>query len=240
MLSFDLFPERIPHNNILIERHIFCISYKWYGQKKIYTISITDDAKRFAKDIHDDRYVLEKFHKVMEKADAHVAHYGNKFDMKMLNGRLAINNLPPLPKIISLDTQVIARKYFKFNCNRLDYLAQLLGYEGKLANPSNLWNKCFEGDEKALDHMSKYNRKDIKILNFVFERLSPFIKNNQLNMGMFLKGARCPSPTCGSTNIEWRGYNYTRTNKFRRFICKECCGWSDERKALRDHSPDIK
>lgn len=240
VLSFELYPDSISYKNILVERHIFCISYKWHGQKKIYTISILDDVKKFNKDHHDDSYVLKKFSDVMSKADAHVAHYGNNFDVKMLNARLAINELPPLPKIISLDTYVTAKKYFRFNSNRLDYLGKLLGYEGKMKNPVDLWQKCFDGDVKALQHMSKYNRRDIQILDHVFERLMPFVKNNQLNMGMFLRGARCPNPICGSDNIEWRGYNYTRTNKFRRFVCRECGGWSDERKAVHDYKPELK
>lgn len=239
VLSFDLYPDNIPHDNIIIERHIYCIAYRWYGEKKTHVISILDDPIRFTKDNHDDYHVVSEFRKVMEQADAQVAHYGNKFDMPMLNARLAINGLKPLPKIISLDTKNIASKYFRFNCNRLDYLAKLLGHEGKLENPKDLWIKCFKGNIKALKHMAKYNKQDIDALYFVFEKLMPYMKNNPLNMCMFMKGARCVNPSCGSTNIEWRGFNYTRVNKYRRFVCRACGSWSDERHAFQKEDKSV-
>ena len=232
VLTFDLYPERIHHNNIVTERHIICISYKWYGEKKIHTISILDDPKRFKKDIHDDYHVVSEFRKIIEGADAIVGHYQDKFDIPMLNARLVYNRLNPLPKIVSLDTKFMASRNFKFNSNRLDYLGKFLGYKGKMENPPNLWIDCFNGDKKAIEHMGKYNRQDIDVLDFVFTTLKPFVKNYKLNMNMFLKGAVCP--TCGSENLEWRGWNYTKVNKYRRFICKDCRSWSDFRHAVKD------
>lgn len=241
VLSFDLYPEYIPHHNIIQERYIFCVSYKWYGQKKIHTISILDDPKRFKKDIHDDYYVVSEFRKILEKADAHVAHNGNKFDLPMFNGRMLKHGLKPVPKSKSIDTLLIARRYFRLNSNKLDYLAKYLDYEGKMQNPKGLWIDCLNGNVKALKHMIKYNKQDIDILNFVFERLMPYIHNDQLNMGMFLKGARCVNATCGSRDIQWRGnFNLTRVNKYRRFQCQKCGRWSDERKAFGKDKPELK
>ena len=239
VLSFDLYPERIPHDNILTERHIYCISYRWYGEKQTHTISILDDKKRFKKNQHDDFFVVNKFREIMEQANCQVAHYGNRFDLPMLHARMLINKLKPLPKIISLDTKALASKYFKFNSNRLDYLAKLLGHKGKLENPKDLWVKCWKGDIKAIQHMARYNRQDIDALYFVFEKLMPYVKNNALNMGMFLEGARCPNPTCGSTNIQWRGWNYTRVNRYRRFQCLTCGSWSDERRAFQKQDKSV-
>lgn len=239
--TFGLWKQNIPHDNIIINRHIFCIAYRWYGEKKTHLISILDDPKRFKKDHHDDSYVVTEFRKVIEQADAHVAHYGDGFDLPMFNTRLIVNGLDPLPKIKSLDTLKIAKRHFNFNSNKLDYLAKFLGYKGKMDNPKGLWMRCFEGDKASLKHMGKYNKVDIDILEYVFNKLMPFVQNHQLNMGMFLKGARCPNPTCGSTNIEWRGYNYTRVSKYKRFVCKDCRGWSDERKAVKmDDKVEIK
>ena len=241
VLSFDLYPESIHHDNIIQERYIFCISYKWYGQKKIHSISILDDKDRFEKSASDDFYVVKKFREVIEKADAHVAHNGNKFDLPMFNGRLLFHGLEPIPKIKLLDTLLIARKHFRLNSNRLDYLAKYLGYQGKVVNPKDLWVKCLKGDKDALKHMVKYNKVDVDILEYVFNRLMPFAQNDQLNIGMFMKGARCPNSICGSPNIEWRGrFNYTRVNKYRRFQCRDCGRWSDERKAFEKYSPEIK
>lgn len=220
----------IPYQNIVQERHLYCVSYKWLGEKKIHTISIVDDKKRFNKDIHDDYYVLSEFRKVLEEADAQVFHYGNRFDLPMLNARLVKNGLNPVPKIPSIDTKSVAFKYFRFNSNRLDYLAKYLGYKGKMSNPGDLWHKCFIGDKKALDHMAKYNRQDVEILEYVYTKLIPFFQNNPLNHNQFTKDVVCPS--CGSAKIQWRGYTRTRTSEFRRFMCTECGSWGSERKAV--------
>lgn len=230
VLTFDLNSENyIPYKNILQERHIICVSYKWLGEKTIHTISIMDDKKRFKKDIHDDFYVVSEFRKMLEQADAQIGHYLSRFDVPMLNARLAFHGLNPVPKIATIDTKFVASKNFKFNSNRLDYLARFLGYKGKMENPSNLWIKCWEGDKTAIEHMAKYNRQDIDINEYVYNRLSPFMKNNPLNMNMFKAGARCPN--CGSEHIQSRGYNLTRTARYKRFQCLDCGAWADERKA---------
>ncbi len=239
-LFFGTGKQYIRPENILQERFIFCISYKWYGQKKIHTISILDNPGRFKKDIHDDYHVLKKFQKVIEKADAHVAHFGDGFDMPMLNARLIMNGLKPLPEIKSFDTCKIARRYFNFNSNKLDYLAKALGYKGKLPNPQDLWKKCFFGDKKALKHMARHNRQDIDILEFVYEKLMPFVKNYQINMSLMIREECCVNPSCGSMNIIYRGYRYTRTNVYRRFQCKKCGSWGQERQAIKGEQPPVK
>lgn len=228
----------IPYQNILVERHLFCVAYKWLGEKKIHTISITDDKTRFKKNIHDDYYVLNEFRKVLEEADAQVFHYGSKFDLPMINARLAINGLKPVPNIPTFDTKMLASRYFKFNSNRLDYLAQVLGYKGKMSNPGNLWIKCFEGDIESLEHMAKYNKQDVDINEFIFNKLIPFMNNNPLNRNHFTKDISCHS--CGSTEITWQGVRRTRTNVYRRFKCNDCGSWGQENKALHVDKPKVK
>lgn len=217
---------------------MFCVAYKWLGEKKIHTISIRDDKKRFKKDVHDDFYVVSEFRKILEQADAQVFHHGRRFDAPMFNARLAFHKLPPLPKIISIDTKAIAFQNFRFNSNRLDYLAKHLGYRGKMENPSGLWLKCFMGDVPSLKHMEKYNAQDIDILEFVYKTIVPYMKNNPLNFGNF-NGERC-CVHCGSQKLQARGYNRTRTAAHRRFQCQDCGAWSDERKALHVDKPEVK
>lgn len=237
ILAFDLMNKYspIPYQNILTERHMFCISYKWLGEKKMHTISILDDKKRFKNDIHDDFYVVSEFRKILEQADAQIFHYGLKFDLPMLNARLVKNGLSPVPKMPSIDTKNVASSHFRFNSNRLDYLGKFLGYKGKMDNPPTLWIECWKGDIDALEHMAKYNRQDIDVLEYVYNTLSPFIPNHPLNRNQFTKEVVCHN--CGSSNIQWRGFYRTRVNKYRRFSCNSCGSWSVERKSIKD---DIK
>src|SRR3990167_298209 len=159
---FDVWETNIDHFNIDVPSFIHCLSYRWYGESKIHTISILDDPRRFKKDIHDDYYVLKEFSKIIAEADMQVAHNGDRFDIKKFNERLLLRGLPPLPNIKSYDTLKIARRYFKLDYNSLDYLGKTLGYKGKMDNPKGLWRDCFNGDKKALLHLARYNRQDIE------------------------------------------------------------------------------
>lgn len=236
VLSFDLWADDgIPHRNVIQERHLFCIGYKWLGEKKIHSISILDDPKRFKKDHHDDFYVVNEFRKVLASADAQIYHHGDKFDLPMLNARLAFHGLDPLPKIPSIDTKKVAKKYFRFNSNRLDYLARFLGYKGKMENPSGLWLDAFAGDEKALKHMEKYCRQDIDINEYVYDALAPFIQGSKTNQ---VKGeVQCPRVGCGSFNLRRGGVNKTKaeigTREYQRYQCNDCGTWCDERTAIK-------
>src|SRR3954462_6462880 len=65
-----------PHD-IIQERHMICAAWQWLGEKEVYTVSLLDDPKRYAKDPKDDKHVVEVLHKVMGEADCIVAHYGD-------------------------------------------------------------------------------------------------------------------------------------------------------------------
>lgn len=214
------------HQNIVEERHIFCIAYKWVGEKGVHLISIPDDPKRFKKNIHDDSYVLEEFVKVFEQADIVVHQNGDSFDIKMINSRLIRHGMNVLPKTRSIDTYKLAKASFRFNSNRLDYLAQYLGYEGKMANPTNLWIKAYQGDIQALQHMGKYCKQDVKITEFVYHKLIPSMKTNIPRVqGVSLsKQPQCQSIDCLSFNTIWRGTQMRFINKklMYRYSCNDC------------------
>lgn len=236
--TFGMRKVYINPSNIEIERHLFCASYKWHGKKKIHSVSILDDPKRFAKDIHDDYHVVKHMHNVISQADAIVAHYGDGFDYPVWMSRVIFHKLPPMPPIISIDTVKIAKKVAGFNSNKLDYLTRLLCRDSKMVNPTNLWDKCFKGDEKALKRMVKYNKKDVKILEEVFDILMPYVKNNPLNRNLFKERGCCPN--CGSVNLIKRGYNTTRVNKYQRYQCGVCGAWSSDRNASKDYKVTVK
>ena len=175
-LTFDYWDASIPHENITTERHIHTIAWKEYGKSQVNVISQLDDRKRWKKNIHDDFYVVSEFRKVLETADFVVFHNGNSFDIPMIQGRILLNELPPLPKIESIDTYRIAKKYFKLPYNNLNYLAKMFRLGGKTENPKGLWRSCFEGNEDAMKQLAKYNKNDVVLLEGVFKRLMPYVK----------------------------------------------------------------
>lgn len=216
---FDLAPyDRIPHENIVKERCVLSVAWKWLGEKKVHSLRIDHyDAKE-----HDDKAILEKFLAVLETADAVVAHYGDKFDVPFLNGRFLINGLNPFPLVKQIDTYKIAKKHFKLNSNKLDYLGRVLGFGGKMSTPKGLWIECVNGNILALNKMEKYNRQDVELLEKVFLKLAPFAKL-RYNISTHTGAPCCPS--CGSNHIQRRGTYVNTTAKYQRLQCQSCGSW---------------
>src|SRR5690554_3658658 len=87
--GINIRPDRVLHDWFL-----FCAAWKWYGEKKVHTVSLLDDMKRFNKnrydirDMHiDDYHVVKVLHEVLSEADVLVHHNGDKFDLKKFNAR---------------------------------------------------------------------------------------------------------------------------------------------------------
>ena len=213
--------EFIDPDNIVQERHVISVCYKWLGDDELHSISLLDDPKRFAKNPHDDKYVVEEFYKVLAKADCIVAHNGDMFDHKYLKTRILYHGLPMLPPVVSIDTYKIAKQQFLFNSNRLDYLGKFLGFGGKKPTSKGLWLRVLNGEKSAVREMVDYNKQDVLLLEKVFKKLQPYVPNH-INRELF-GGGGCPR--CGSRKIQSRGVHRAITRTYQRFQCQKCMGW---------------
>ena len=158
----------IPAENILHERKIICIGYKWAGEKRVYCP--TWDSEQ------DDRKMLAEFIAVMNTADEVVAHNGDRFDITWIRTRCLKHGIPMAPNYVSIDTLKSARRLFRFNSNRLNYIAEYLGLGGKIKTDFGLWKDVvFHHSEKALNKMLRYCKKDVTLLEEVFDRLNPYM-----------------------------------------------------------------
>lgn len=211
----------ISPDNILAERHLVSVCWKWLGEKRVYSVSLLDDPKRFTRDPHDDKHIASVFHKVLGEADVIVHHNGDHFDLRYLKTRMLVHGLPALPPITSIDTYKIAKQQFLFNANRLDYLGKLLGLGGKTDTPKGLWLDVLRGDKTAIKTMVVYNRRDVTLLEDVFKKLQPYIPNH-ISRELF-GGTGCPR--CGSNKVHSRGVHRAITRTYQRFQCQKCFGW---------------
>lgn len=219
---FDLkYNDYINPDNLVSERYVISICWKWLGESKIHSVSVLDDPKRFAKDPSDDTHVLKTFFKVLEEADCIVAHNGDAFDYRYLKTRMLIKGLPVLPPTTSIDTYKVVKSQFKFNANRLDYVGKILGVGGKTDTPKGLWLDVLKGSKSAIKTMVDYNKRDVTLLEDVFLRLRPFIPNH-ISRELF-GGTGCPR--CGSHKIQSRGIHRAITKLYQRFQCQSCSGW---------------
>lgn len=228
---YGLYNISIRPDRILNDWFMMSAAWKWYGEKKIHSVSLLDDKERLKNnsfDIRnmnvDDYVVVKKLHEVLDEADVFVYHNGDKFDLKKFNARAIYHGLPPIsPNKIKIDTLKIARKNFAITSNSLDYLCQYFGISGKMSLPKGTFQNAMMCDEKALKTLVKYNKKDISpSLEGLFEKLKPYI--HQLNYNLFTNAYACPK--CQSHDIERRGYKYTGATRKAQVKCNTCGGWS--------------
>lgn len=216
--TWTLFKPHLSHENIIEESTIISAAWKWFNEDEVYAASVSPKRPK------NDKGLIEEIYDVLKSADVLVAHNGDKFDLRKFNARAIYHGLKPLPTIPTIDTLKVARKIFAFNSNRLDYLGHFLCNTGKIPTTYNLWLRVMDGDEKALAEMLEYNKMDIIVLEKVYEKLRPYIKNHP-NASLFTEGEQV-CPTCGSSSLQKRGFTFTRTVKRQRFQCKECGAWS--------------
>lgn len=194
------------------ERKIICASWKWLHKDKVRHVDWGKD--------RDDSRVLEKFLPVVEDADMVVFHNGNRFDIPWIQGRLMYYDLPPFPKVKTLDTYKEARAAFRLNSNRLNYIAEYIGREGKLNVPYQLWKDLMNFNRpKDRKTMVEYCDQDILVLESVYKRILPYIANT-FNLSVFLEDPEA-CPKCGG-ELRKKGFSYTQVAIKQRYKCMDC------------------
>lgn len=200
-----------PHD-IIEERKIICISYKWEGEENIY--SLTWDKNQC------DKQMLIDFINIMNQADEIVAHNGDRFDEKWIRTRCIFHRVPAFPKYKSLDTLKKAKYGFNFNSNKLDYIAQFLGVGAKVKHSGfDMWKGVMQNDKKALKEMVHYCEGDIIVLEDVYNAMESYIKPNT-HLGVVNGGFKYSCPCCGTEEIELLKNEVTSMGTIKRVI--EC------------------
>ncbi len=206
----------ISHDNIVKEAGIICIAYKWADEDKVHTLNWNKG---------DDKKLIKDFIKVLDQADESIFHNGQRFDEPWLRTRALFHNISMNYQYSSLDTLKLARQGFKFQSNRLDYLAKFMGFGGKIDTGGfKLWQDIVErNDPSAMKRMLSYCANDVLILEKVYNKLNNYTKA-KIHAGVILGNSKCSCPNCGSENrIKNSGNKVTATGTiYKRFICKDC------------------
>jgi uncharacterized protein YprB with RNaseH-like and TPR domain len=201
--------------NIIDERKIICISYKWEGSDKIHSLTWDKDLC--------DRQMLIDFIEVANQADELIAHNGDRFDIKWIRTRCIYHRIPMFPNYRTLDTLKKAKSGFNFNSNRLDYIAQFLGVGAKVKHSGfDMWKGVMKGDKEALKEMVNYCEGDIIVLEDVFLTMQNYIKPNTHN-GVLNNNFKYSCPTCGSEHTTLVKNNVTAMGTIKRLMsCNDC------------------
>ena len=202
--------------DIIHERAIICICYKWEGQDEVH--SLEWDSKQ------SDKAMLKKFLKVMAQATEIVAHNGDRFDMKWIRTRCLFHNLGMPPIHNTIDTLKEAKRYFNFNSNKLDYIAKFLGVGAKMDTGGlDLWKDIvFKKSPDAMAKMVAYCKMDVTVLESVFDKLNLYTQS-KVNYAILTGGDKFDCPQCGTTNIRYNKKVTTSAGTIHHWlICNPC------------------
>jgi len=219
----------VPNDMIFEEWYMLCWSAKWLDSDEIMTSALCY-GKDYKKDLTNDYEVARDLWNLFDEADVIIAHNAVNFDVKKANARFIYHGMTPPSPYKVVDTLQIARRTFKFTSNKLDYVGRRLGIGKKKENAGMvLWERCMGGDIKAWKEMIEYCEQDVILLEGIYKKFLPYIKNHP---NMSIDNREEPTcPKCGSKNLMSRGREIRLTGFVRRFSCKDCGGWgqvSDE------------
>jgi len=193
-----------------------CWSAKWYGDEES-LVCVTEQTGR--------KNMVRKIHKLMSEADAVITYNGLKFDIPMLNNEFVKYNLDPIPPQKQIDLYRTAKGRFKLASNKLEFVAKFLKVGEKVSHSGfSLWIGVLAGNQEDWDNMVEYNIGDVLLLEKVYEKLRPWVKNHP-DVAIEDNGDHCA--TCGSNHVQRRGKRRTKMFTVVRLHCQDCGAWSD-------------
>lgn len=214
---WGLWQQNIALNQLLDSGYVLCWSAKWLGDDEIMFSSVKrDGAKK----------MLKRAHRLLDECDVVVHFNGRSFDVPTLNKEfLERGILPPAP-YKQIDLCLISRSTFRFPSNKLSYIARALKVQEKKSHRGHeLWVGCMNNDRECWEEMEEYNKGDVITLEQVYMKMRPWIRNHpSAVVHDDIEGRACP--TCGSDNLQRRGYAATAQNKYPRYQCRDCGVWS--------------
>jgi len=206
----------IPYGNILKERAIICICYKWEGDDKVYSLNWDKN--------QDDKVMLEKFIVVANEAYELVGHNGDRFDLPWIRTRCLFHGIPCFPNYTTIDTLKQARSKFRFNSNRLDYIAQYLGVGEKSETGGfDLWKDIvLNNSQIAMKTMIDYCKNDVVILEKVFQHIKNYVPHKS-HFGVLETVEKTSCPECGSEDLRHSQTRYSAAGTPRVQVqCNDC------------------
>lgn len=218
---WGLWENNVSLNQIKKDWHLLSWSAKWLGDSPK---KIMYQDQRKAKNIEDDRDLLEGIWKLLDEADIVIGQNSKAFDHKKLNARFIMNGMQPPSSFKIIDTMLLAKKHFAFSSNKLEFMTNKLCKKYKKLKVKKfpgheMWTECIKGNLKAWKEMERYNKYDVLSLEELYTKLIPW--DNSVNFNLYTDSAELKC-TCGSKNFRNKGYVYTATGRYSRHRCNEC------------------
>ncbi len=228
--TWGTWDQNIGLNQIHTDTCILSWAAKWYGESKV----MYKD-QRDAKDLENEKAILQDLWKLMDEAHVIVGHNSKKFDVKRINARFLVHGMRPPSSYKQIDTLTIAKKFFAMTSNKLEYLCKKLNCKIKKLTVRKfsgfeLWKECLDRNKEAWKEMQKYNIQDVLALEELYNKLIPWDKSIDFNVYNDNEEHVC---SCGSKKRTKNGWDYTKVNKYQRYKCNSCGKESRSRKAFK-------
>lgn len=210
------------------EWYMLSFSYKWLGETKT-TVRSLPEFPGYKAGRGNEKKLIGALWSLFNEADIIIAHNGNSFDIKKANAKFIEHGFASPSPYKQIDTKLVAKRYFKFNSNKLDDLAKILGLGRKInaGRFEDLWLPCHRGDLTAWKKMCTYNKHDVVLLEQVYLKLRCWMTNHP-HVGI-LSDEKEACPNCGEHALNRRGYairgNLTRVRKLQ---CQKCGSWTQK------------
>lgn len=214
---WGLWGQNIGINQITNSGGMLCFAAKFHGERRIHFHSAWDDG---------EKEMAKRAHWLLSRADVVMGWNSDKFDIRWLKAQFLKHGLSPTSAFAKVDLMKSVKKQVYLPSYKLDFVAQWLGVGAKLRTGGfDLWNDVLAGDPKAQAKMRRYNIRDTKITEAVFDKLNEKGWVLGLPNASIEGGLCCSNPTCQSERLISRGYAVSKTRKYQRFQCRDCGTW---------------
>jgi len=212
---WGLWDNNVSLNQIVKDWQIISFAAKWLDEKEVIQVDVSRQT---------ERRLLNHLWQLLDEADIVIGQNSKQFDIKKINARFIQHKMTPPSSFQQIDTKLLAKKYFGFTSNSLEYMSDKLCKKYKKLKHKKfpgmeLWTECLKGNKAAWKAMAEYNIFDVLATEELYKKLAPWGTGINFNVYYGDEDAKC---TCGSTDFRKNGYMYTSVGKFQRYYCKKC------------------
>lgn len=219
---WGLWNNNISLKQLAADTYILNWGAAWLGEDEV-MFDALHYHKRWKSDPQDDYEVCASIWKLLDEADIVVAHNGDQFDTRVLNGRFLKHGMEPPSTYRTIDTLKIARRKFKLASNKLDFLATYLGLGEKIDTGGfELWRNIVENQcTESFDKMVAYCNHDVELLEEVYLALRAWDDKHPAVVTIEDPGTPICN-ACGSDNVKKNGTYATNTQIYQKYKCSDC------------------
>lgn len=211
---WGMWKQNINPDWIDADGYVLCWTAKWLGKEELVFRRLKDKKHKM---------LLAPIHEMLSEATAVIHYNGSSFDIPTLNKEFITHGFTPPSPYKQIDLLLTMREKFRFPSNKLDYICKTLSLGEKLRHEGpRLWLDCMDDKPEAWESMERYNKRDVDLLESLYRKLLPWIRNHP-NRSAMSGVLMCTN--CGSHNYKRDKTHLANVLKYERFKCSDCGTW---------------